>query len=32
MTPSIAAMPSQIAPAVSVLDKRGMVLVTPLER
>jgi hypothetical protein len=32
MTPSIAAMPSQIAPPVSVLDKRGMVLVTPLER
>jgi hypothetical protein len=32
MTPSIAAMPSQIAPAVSVLDQRGMVLVTPLER
>jgi len=32
MTPSIAAMPSQIAPPVSILDKRGMVLVTALER
>jgi hypothetical protein len=32
MTPTIAASPSEIAPPVSVLDKLGMVLVTPLER
>ncbi|MGD0462907.1 MAG: hypothetical protein ABSB74_10505 [Tepidisphaeraceae bacterium] len=32
MTPSIAALPSQIAPPVSILDKLGMVLVMPLER
>jgi hypothetical protein len=32
LTPSIAASPSEIAPPVSVLDKRGMVLVMPLER
>jgi hypothetical protein len=32
LTPSIAALPSQIAPPVSILDKVGMVLITPLER
>ncbi len=32
LTPTIAALPSQIAPPVSILDKLGMVLVTPLER
>jgi hypothetical protein len=32
LTPSIARSPSQVAPAVSILDKRGIVLVAPLER
>jgi hypothetical protein len=32
LTPSIAGLPSEIAPPVSMLDKRGMVLVMPLER
>ena len=32
LTPTIAASPSEIAPAVSVLDKPGMVLVAPLQR
>lgn len=32
LTPTIAALPSQIAPPVSVLDKLGMVLVMPMER
>jgi hypothetical protein len=32
LTPSIAASPSEIAPQVSILDKPGMVLVTPLTR
>jgi hypothetical protein len=31
-TPSIAMSPAQIAPAVSPLDKPGMVLIEPLER
>jgi len=31
-TPSIAATPDEIAPAVSILDKPGMVLIAPLER
>ena len=31
-TPSIAASPGEIAPAVSMLDKPGMVLIAPLER
>ncbi len=32
LTPSIAGLPSEIAPPASLLDKRGMVLVMPLER
>jgi hypothetical protein len=32
LTPSIAALPDEIAPPVSILDRRGMVLVLPLER
>jgi hypothetical protein len=32
LTPTIAALPSEIAPAVSVLDKPGMVLVAPLQK
>jgi len=32
MTPTIAALPSQIAPPVSILDKLGMVLIMPIER
>ena len=32
LTPTIAAMPSQIAPALSVLDKPGMIFIAPVER
>lgn len=32
LTPTIAALPSEIAPTVSILDKPGMVLIAPLEK
>ena len=32
LTPSIAALPSEIAPAVSFLNRPGMVLIAPLEK
>jgi hypothetical protein len=32
LMPSIAALPSEIAPTISILDKPGMALIAPLER